>query len=384
MLKSFFNKKITASLIVFGITVCGVSRVATADFGKGLQAYDKGDYRAAYAEWIDDAENGDLAAQRNIGNLYRWGKGTEQNPSRAAYWYYRAAKAGFDRAQFNLAMLYFRGEGVPKDELEAIRWLDKAKSQGNKDAEKILSWLKVEENKSALSAVLNGLEDDTPSFVKEYEEAKSVAEEKTVSDTSEIPAALEEGVEKEKTMVVASNSSNLNLSTSVGPTPIKTVGQDPYAVKTIPVKSSSVKDVTETVKAKIAKKPKEKVISKSVKKKAIVKKSFKAKEFKVAAVKIPVKRESVIKSVSYFRKKGVLKAHLGSYSVESGAHKDWNSFHAKSKVLKKLDKMVVKVDLGIKGIWYRLYAIGDAHVIEGLCADFKSKKAYCLLTRKSL
>ena len=105
-----------------------------ADFAKGVTAYDTKDYKTAFQEWEKAAENGDLAAQRNLGHLYRWGKGVERNSARAAYWYHRAAKVGFDRAQYNLAILYFRGEGVPKDEVEAMRWLEKSAKQGNKHA----------------------------------------------------------------------------------------------------------------------------------------------------------------------------------------------------------------------------------------------------------
>jgi TPR repeat protein len=44
-------------------------------------------------------------------------------------------------AQFNLSVAYHRGEGVPKDDAEAMRWCQKAKDQGNKEAEKLLEEL---------------------------------------------------------------------------------------------------------------------------------------------------------------------------------------------------------------------------------------------------
>lgn len=346
-----------------------ITTSANAGFEEGLDAYDKGDYRRAYAEWIEAAENGDLAAQRNIGNLYRWGKGTEQNPSRAAYWYYKAAKAGFDRAQFNLAMLYFRGEGVPKDELEAIRWLDKAKEQGNDDAEKILSWLKIEENKAALNVVLNSLEDDEPSFVKEYEKgekqaavtAKKVAD--ISNDMSEIPVPVNDGVDV--AVVEKPVQTKASFLSSSEPSPIQT------------------KPVVKEPKPVVEKEPKPKSVPVVVKKPKPVKTEKVAE--KIDVVKQPVQSESAIKPISYYKKKGILKAHLGSYTEEDGAHKDWKRvFYKKSKVIKKLDKMVVRVDLGAKGIWYRLYAIGDGYDIEDLCDDLKAQKTYCLLTRKPL
>lgn len=112
-----------------------------ADFGGGLKAYDAGDYATAAKEWRRAADAGDLAAQRNLGHLYRWGKGVEQDLTLAAKWYRRAAIAGFDRAQLNLALLHLNGQGVKRDEAEAARWLSKAADAGNPEAQYRLAQL---------------------------------------------------------------------------------------------------------------------------------------------------------------------------------------------------------------------------------------------------
>lgn len=108
-----------------------VSVPARADFASGLAAYEAGDFATAQKEWLAAAESGDIAAQRNLGHLYRWGKGVPQDSVKAAQWYRRAADTGFDRAQFNLAMLYLNGEGVAKDPAAAAFWLEKSAAQGN-------------------------------------------------------------------------------------------------------------------------------------------------------------------------------------------------------------------------------------------------------------
>lgn len=131
-------------ILVLLISLIIVAHHSWADFTSGLTAYQKGDYETALQEWTKSAENGDLAAMRNIGHMFRWGKGVDKNPARASYWYHRAAKAGFDNAQYNLAILYLTGEGVPKNESEAVRWLELASKQGHLEARKKLEELQVQ------------------------------------------------------------------------------------------------------------------------------------------------------------------------------------------------------------------------------------------------
>ncbi|QLQ34099.1 MAG: sel1 repeat family protein [Candidatus Thiothrix singaporensis] len=46
--------------------------------------------------------------------LYEDGRGVTQNFKQAAYWYDKAAKAGFSEAQNNLGVLFVLGNGVKK------------------------------------------------------------------------------------------------------------------------------------------------------------------------------------------------------------------------------------------------------------------------------
>ena len=104
---------------------------ARADFEAGLDAYDRGDFLAAYNEWLPLARRGDLAAQRNIGHLYRRGQGVPQDAAVAVNWYTRAAEAGLARAQANLANMYLRGEGVQRNERVAAVWFQRAALDGH-------------------------------------------------------------------------------------------------------------------------------------------------------------------------------------------------------------------------------------------------------------
>ncbi len=104
---------------------------AAADFAAGTAAYDAGNYVLALREWLPLAEAGDVAAMRNVGHLYRMGRGTVPDPEKAARWYRRAAERGFDRAMVNLAALYLAGQGVTQSDREAAIWLARAADAGN-------------------------------------------------------------------------------------------------------------------------------------------------------------------------------------------------------------------------------------------------------------
>ncbi len=126
------------------LTCLLLSFPAAADFESGRRAYMNGEYDKAFQEWQKAADDGDLAAQRNLGHLYRWGKGVPQDLTQAAFWYYTAAKGGSDTAQYNLGIMYLRGEGIPRNEDEGIIWLTRAAEQKNKKAVQKLAHLKTE------------------------------------------------------------------------------------------------------------------------------------------------------------------------------------------------------------------------------------------------
>ncbi|WP_298728734.1 tetratricopeptide repeat protein [uncultured Ferrovibrio sp.] len=127
----------------------------TGAFAAGVQAFEAGNYEAAYQAWLPLAQHGDVAAMRNIGHLYRWGQGVPQDMNQAIAWYRRAAEMGFARAQANLAAIYLQGEGgVPVDYAEALKWFDAAAKQGHAVAQYNLGLmyelgLGVEKNEAA-------------------------------------------------------------------------------------------------------------------------------------------------------------------------------------------------------------------------------------------
>ena len=104
---------------------------ARAGFSEALTAFEAGDYQTAYDEWLPLANNGDSAAQRNIGHLLRRGLGIPQDLQNAALWYERAAQAGQIGAAVNLAFMYLDGAGVPQDIRKAADWFRVAARRGH-------------------------------------------------------------------------------------------------------------------------------------------------------------------------------------------------------------------------------------------------------------
>ena len=75
---------------------------AYADFQKGLDAANRGDFATALNEWKPLAEQGNLKAQHNLGFMYMQGLGVSQDYRAAVKWYKLAAKQGFAGQEVHL------------------------------------------------------------------------------------------------------------------------------------------------------------------------------------------------------------------------------------------------------------------------------------------
>ena len=74
--------------------VVASSQVLAQDYEAGLAAYDAGDYEAALAEWRPLAEQGNAAAQNNLGAKYDKGEGVLQDYATAHMWFNLAGSNG--------------------------------------------------------------------------------------------------------------------------------------------------------------------------------------------------------------------------------------------------------------------------------------------------
>ena len=117
------------------ILLSGCSQQAVPPgFEAGSAAYRRGDYGIALKAFRPLAEQGNAAAQSNLGVMYEKGQGVSQDYKEAARWYRDAADQGNATAQFNLARLYGLGQGVPQDYVYSHMWLSLAVANGNKFA----------------------------------------------------------------------------------------------------------------------------------------------------------------------------------------------------------------------------------------------------------
>lgn len=107
-----------------------VPPAVAGDFDKGLAAYKRGDHAMALRVWKPLADQGDRAAQYNLGLLFEAGKGVPLNRGAALEWYRKSAAQSFPMAQHNLGRIYYMGEGVPEDYAKAIKHFLPAAEQG--------------------------------------------------------------------------------------------------------------------------------------------------------------------------------------------------------------------------------------------------------------
>jgi TPR repeat protein len=141
-----------------------------AEDDSAYDAYQRGDYAAAYWEWLPLAEEGDAEAQFNLGILYDLGQGVAQSMVKAASWYRKSAEQGFTAAQYNLAVSFANGEGVPQNNVLAYALFDLAAADNPEAAEQrdsMARGITAEEIDRAVRLANRAREDDTAMFLGE-------------------------------------------------------------------------------------------------------------------------------------------------------------------------------------------------------------------------
>ena len=118
--------------IIAGVAVAVMlaGSAAAGPVEDGAAAYESGDYAKAVKMFRLAADQGNAAAQANLGVMYAKGQGVPQDYSEAVKWYRLAADQGDAIAQFNLGVMYAKGQGVPQDYSEAVKWYRLAADQG--------------------------------------------------------------------------------------------------------------------------------------------------------------------------------------------------------------------------------------------------------------
>lgn len=120
--------------LVAGMALVAAAGPALADVKAGVDAWSRGDWKTAVAEWQGPAQANDPDALFNLGQAYRLGHGVPQDERKARDYYGRAAKLGHVRAAEIYGIMLFQ-DG---DRAEAMPYIEDAARRGNPSAEYLL------------------------------------------------------------------------------------------------------------------------------------------------------------------------------------------------------------------------------------------------------
>lgn len=112
-------------LIAAALLLSLSARLSAQSVKAGIEAWQRGDYAGAVANWRPLAEKGDAEAAFNLAQAYRLGRGVPISLGSAQSWYERAAVQGSVDAQTNLGLLLFQNG----DKVAGLKWLKKAVEQ---------------------------------------------------------------------------------------------------------------------------------------------------------------------------------------------------------------------------------------------------------------
>lgn len=107
---------------------------AGADVKAGVEAWTRGDWAVAVAQWRGPAAAGDPDAEFDLGQAYKLGRGVAPDAGAATEWFRRAAVQGHAQAADDYALALFRSGR----RAEALPWLEKAAARDERRAELVL------------------------------------------------------------------------------------------------------------------------------------------------------------------------------------------------------------------------------------------------------
>lgn len=143
-MKKFNLSKYSVFLLPFLL----LSLSASADLGRGLNAYQQHEYKTAINEFTLSANSGNPNAQVLLGNMYYEGIGTEKNYDIA----FELTKTAVENetkpnmlpaVHMNLGLMYLQGRGTAHDSLAAYNLFKLAAKNGNKKARLLLSMMNI-------------------------------------------------------------------------------------------------------------------------------------------------------------------------------------------------------------------------------------------------
>lgn len=315
----------------------------------GLRAHKSGAVERAVEIWQKLADEGDVVSQHSLGRLYANGEGPiKRDYTAAARLFRQSAAQGYPQAQNDLAVLYALGRGVPKDPERAAKlWAESAQAgvpmaqynlgliyfQGRgveKDPEVAAKWI----SRAAATGLANAqfalghmnrlgiaMAKDEGRALAWYQRAAAQGHDQAAAQAKEMEAA---GIE-----AIA-----LKIEASSAPANPAAAGTAPGAVE---------QGSAETAGAEAA---------------------------AVAAV-APAASSA-----------GAFMVWIGSMGSRDGAERLWREVSAKhAAALAGTNPLIVEVDLGDRGTFYRLHAepLASRDAAKSVCARLRQAQpdAFC-------
>ena len=125
-------RKLILGAVALGLMSAAVP--AGADVKAGVDAWARGDFPKAVAEWRPLAIAGDPDAQFNLAQAYKLGRGVPLDPAMAESWFRKAAVQGHLQAQDNYGLALFQSGKKG----EALPWLEKSVARGEPRTQLVL------------------------------------------------------------------------------------------------------------------------------------------------------------------------------------------------------------------------------------------------------
>ena len=115
------------------------------------------------------AEQGDVLAQFNLGNMYDSGNFVPENYVESLKWYRLAAEQGAAIAQYNLGVMYENGDGVPENYVKAYVWYSVSAAQGDDVGKNLRDFVSERLTRDQLA---RGQEIATKCFESDYQDCE--------------------------------------------------------------------------------------------------------------------------------------------------------------------------------------------------------------------
>jgi uncharacterized protein len=216
------------------LTLCATAAVlvpasAFGEYADAEKAYSKGDFVAAYHEYLALAQAGDARAQATVACMIQAGEGVSADPTRALPWLTKAAEKGVQPAQYSLGLAYEKGLGTRQDFAKALIWYGKAAERGDAKAQAGLKRLKTSEPVSAKAA---------PAALTAPEAAKGPA--LAVAQTATAaPVAVKNSAATVKTLNAPAPNNGAALSGQAMTEPVQTMPELIFGNRKIAAKRSA-------------------------------------------------------------------------------------------------------------------------------------------------